>query len=1504
MRKVVDSELGVDVVSDGAIRIIDRDSVLTGEDVFSGDERSKNYQYSSGEKRRKITYQGTGNKGNGSRVNSQNSNTSSGESDKSSSDASTASGSTYSGSSFGGNGSSGSYGSNLPAQFTPSQVTSGLGKSVEKSDKKESETDGDIDSAEEIDHAMGQKPRVSVEENKVYVQHFRKSTVDGEDGVWEDSGYSFDIQRMYNHEDCRDVIDYTVGDLGTAYATYRKYYVDISGEVEFVNAVLYEDRESPYPLKYDSVGCDVVVDTVSSMVTPRVNLIYYNRDKGRVIVKPSFIPDGADSYNIVEKEVGYDHRIKENTSYRKVRDVYNIGSQEFEIRSRPVRIVVGEPIVHKFMQNGFAPQRRGDRLIPMGRRYIDTKQGQLFLRDKPEPLAEANLLFRISLDSSRQFIIDRDNKKATPIGDYYYQDEYGRDVDFQENVVGKAQLDFKYRLVEYVPHDSEKRANAIYDIYVEYDGKEYQLFNNVEGDDLAPVDYRLVERDRQIDNPDIDSRFAEGDWWCIPQNKYNVYLRPDDTEYLEFVASDGYRKDYQLSKKHKLKHRIVKECTELNHTTGLATLLGIPYVELSTGIHDISKIPERINPSRNYGFEVSRFEVNDDQSSAKVYGRYFVVGLGERDYISSDDELYYRDVVVELKATGEYKNDWGDINTAGYSYPIYVVNAVFNIQDQQRLFVDSLVINDSYRGVNGEEHTKHEETIDIVDEKAGSKSGAELVHHKRVVTWTASDGETRDFSETLESSARLIDDLSSRYTPFIKLEDICLERSVINFTDMKIKLFGRRKVKVPQRDGGYEEHYIDKEICDLGYKTGLIFRPSSANNFDVRWSDEHVLMRGIYYINIDGKTRSVTGVVDYHKYLPMVFSNGSWQDIFAENYTDEGYAVEVGDYGLLYGSAEPIIIASHYANSANPLRIKKHTVVDGGYVASPDGRSFQDGVVVTPQVRRKLFTSPATGIQKPVDDTHVITSSSAIKLEYDYSRTNVTTGEIFAREYFVEGGERKYRFDDKYKSVDRGLVRFVQQKLGDIADGKVSVFGYHEVNHKGNWHRVNSEIVEHSTKLVVSRDVVSWDDRPNSSVKDSGKSVPMIQLRVIDFDGKTHDIGRPFIDEQAVKVHTVHSDTGIILDYDKAKLENSTFVIPRKQTVIWQRSDGSKVFAPCVEHYEPERRAVSVKYDLSKSEVIINETQQVVKLIGKRYTGDIHSPQYIDDQLKFIKTVSLEFKLTGWENVNDVNKIYPVGEYQVRLDDGKDYTVSEGKYHRLLDVDVSTAKDTSGKELYHHEFSESVSVAGYSNPYQKRVVIFNGVSHTVDEKRLNRSIKVAHVKVLDEIIPNSGKAPYMEDIFLITPQLRKVVWQAENQATKEVFTAVDSKREDKRVYVSHSEVRREYRFLYNFSQTGSNYTDSGIETITKNNSEWHLSGINWLREFNLESKYNSHRCSHQIIQGNIEYRQITQTFKLTMVDGVEKAREFIKEDSTNWSLYAEVSACKKTHKEPWIGAVK
>ena len=75
------------------------------------------------------------------------------------------------------------------------------------------------------------------------------------------------------------------------------------------------------------------------------------------------------------------------------------------------------------------------------------------------------------------------------------------------------------------------------------------------------------------------------------------------------------------------------------------------------------------------------------------------------------------------------------------------------------------------------------------------------------------------------------------------------------------------------------------------------------------------------------------------------------------------------------------------------------------------------------------------------------------------------------------------------------------------------------------------------------------------------------------------------------------------------------------------------------------------------------------------------------------------------------------------------------------------------------------------------------------------------------------------------------------------------------------------------------------------------------REFNLDSKYSTDRFDSTVIIGKLDYRKITQTFKLTMVDGVEKAREFMKEDSTNWSLYGNLQACHGYRHKPWQSVI-
>lgn len=174
----------------------------------------------------------------------------------------------------------------------------------------------------------GCPPRVDLQNNVVVVQS--RPTENGvATGACSDALDRFPLQKAFTS--CNDDIDQAGG---SAYATYRRYWVDGGGTTQYVDAECVRDTEQQFSLVENADACSVSVDVNAGTATPRSQLVYTNRTGQTVVVAACRATPGAAAYTITQSAAACQlrHDFTAGVSHRQTKSTY--------LRSDGVEVVV------------------------------------------------------------------------------------------------------------------------------------------------------------------------------------------------------------------------------------------------------------------------------------------------------------------------------------------------------------------------------------------------------------------------------------------------------------------------------------------------------------------------------------------------------------------------------------------------------------------------------------------------------------------------------------------------------------------------------------------------------------------------------------------------------------------------------------------------------------------------------------------------------------------------------------------------------------------------------------------------------------------------------------------------------------------------------------------------------------------------------------------------------------------------------------------------------------
>ena len=1202
--------------------------------------------------------------------------------------------------------------SSLPLNFTPATAQpSENNRSESKEDSQPAKSDDDGKSkTTETSYRISPEVRIAEEEGKVYVQHRKVTIEDGEEliGDLEDSGYSYEICRQYDHEDCRDVIDYNLGKHGTAFATYRKYYIDNQGEKKYLNAVLYENRSNGMALYYDSAGLRPDIDLSANKATPRVNLVYVDRNKIKKIVRKEFVPADVEALDIVYETVDFEHDYEAGESYELQRGIITLGDNVIEVKSSHRS---GNVFVHQFDTKGYTTEINADtkRVIPMGRRYIVVAGKDKYIRDYAEPIDELNLEFEINADG--KFDHRWVEGKSYPLGRYYYRNRAGRIVYVGSECIRKEGCVHQYQECGFAHDDELKQSYKMQNISVELNSQRYDIATNKLRDDLPAISYTR-KNIALVDSKDR-STYAEGDYWYVPQDRCQVWERPaldgeDANYYYEILsAAEDKKSEDRISKDHNIQYEPILDKTVLNHDTGIASIVALKYVMLEDKKHYISEVPEAIE-GREYKFLVERFEPDYVSSTARVIGRYYIAGAtGDRVFVADSNREYYKALPITL-TTHAWDEEEGTIDVVGYSVPIQEVTVVLPTSDSSRIVVNDLVIKNDYRNEAAKvAHTPvSDEKVPNEEGEVSYENGTEIIPMVRRVIRRTADGKELPFTKEIAPTLQAVEDIKFAIDETRAIHADYVEGKAYPFGQYYFVRDGKTiKVGDPCRS---------KEGYALDYKL-TSYKHDDANK------KSYPIHRVTAVIS--------TTPADIKEYE---IESAKIREDLAVNYTSAGTRV-VADEAAKYPENEYWMIPQkEYAVYLRP------TVDDSTGGAADEYLVFKQNLVVKSGERL---------------------AASLVEAEYvDYDNVsfNPAIGEAVLSGYryvTLADGTRHplneqqplHKVELKFRPADKSTFK------PDLVAGTVTIYGTYYITH-GMMTKDVSSVVAYHEKLPLEVVEKGWHDVFAQTMDDESISY-RIEDYYVTFLGKRYLLLEHHINRNKVKRHevtdNVFSPAGRVVGdsvYSTPQVRRRLFVSPSGATST-QTKD-----LPAIE------QNVHIEYDYARTRLINGNRE--AEIYGRRYRLVDGNKDYLDDTLQIKAKSPVQFAKSRFSEVAS-RKVAVYGVYKV-YHEGKWHAIGGEVKHSDIAVEVVNTR-------WEDHPSTAVDTPGYAIPYETYKVWWDGKFIPLPNEYRIEDRRVDHTKVSDATTPDETQAQEINGAEEV-PLTRTVVWSSPSKRRLEPAT--------------------------------------------------------------------------------------------------------------------------------------
>ena len=182
-------------------------------------------------------------------------------------------------------------------------------------------------------------------------------------------------------------------------------------------------------------------------------------------------------------------------------------------------------------------------IMLMGKRYIVLSDGSKVMISRVcEPFGKT-LALEFSPIGCKGYHHDIKSGKSFAKGKWFYQYK-GHKQDVSKCVAGPLSFKHQKEVKGYEHEDVEKLSYAKQHIWIEVAGEKITLEHRKVRYDLPGIPYHFHE-DR-VSNSQGRLPYFEGCYQFFPQDKFKVFKRCDDTEYLSFLAPSVEKKSANL----------------------------------------------------------------------------------------------------------------------------------------------------------------------------------------------------------------------------------------------------------------------------------------------------------------------------------------------------------------------------------------------------------------------------------------------------------------------------------------------------------------------------------------------------------------------------------------------------------------------------------------------------------------------------------------------------------------------------------------------------------------------------------------------------------------------------------------------------------------------------------------------------------------------------------------------------------------------------------------------
>ncbi len=371
-----------------------------------------------------------------------------------------------------------------------------------------------------------------------------------------DSSERYPLKKRY--EGCRDLI---LKEEGRAHPQYKHYWVDEKGNTQDVDHVCKPDEDITFEILEDKGACDLDVDLTHMTARQMATLYYKDYKKRRIILEGCRPLLKKETFPLEKVFCGYHHNFEEGKSIPQTRVSLFFKGQERRITPC---CDDGESLFHQISTMGCDPliDRASGKKFAQGRVMIETQDGPLFLtRCRPSQELEET-----GEGCSQKFDHDLEMGQSRGYTRFFYK-KGGHLVYVTECEPSEKIFLHQVRQVGYVHDDGAKTSKAQTEVYIETPDAGIIL---VEGAKIRNETPSIAYKPEEIrECPDTENAFYEGCFKITPQNRLQVYRRPDGTVYEEIIGKGALEKSQNLC-------RISEETSEHKSSSWMTNVCGRP----------------------------------------------------------------------------------------------------------------------------------------------------------------------------------------------------------------------------------------------------------------------------------------------------------------------------------------------------------------------------------------------------------------------------------------------------------------------------------------------------------------------------------------------------------------------------------------------------------------------------------------------------------------------------------------------------------------------------------------------------------------------------------------------------------------------------------------------------------------------------------------------------------------------------------------------------------------